>query len=168
MIYDFIEHFHLPHVFEDVIGFVDLEVPVDDLLVQEKVSNKFAQKIASIAIRKKVFITNHFFLILIYAQIGRTNMQINEIAKMPILMDEAHQINDAATAFFSNTFSPYRLSIYLSLVSETKMAKKDTAMLHSFNKYFKEICTYDKSDAILEKGHLYIKVPNATCDLKVA
>lgn len=151
LIYDFIEHFHLPHLFEDVIGFVDLEVPVDDLLVQEKISNKFAQKIASITTKKKVFVTNHFFLILIYAQIGRTNMQINEIAKMPILMDEAHQINDAATAFFSNTFSPYRLSIYLSLVSETKMAKKDTAMLHSFNKYFKEICTIDKSEAILEK-----------------
>lgn len=151
LIYDFIEHFHLPHLFEDVIGFVDLEVPVDDLLVQEKISNKFAQKIASIAGRKKVFITNHFFLILIYAQIGRTNLQINEIAKMPILMDEAHQISDAATAFFSNTFSPYRLSIYLSLVAETKMAKKDTAMLHSFNIYFKEICTIDKSEAILEK-----------------
>ena len=90
-------------------------------------------------------------MILIYAQIGRTNLQINEIAKMPILMDEAHQISDAATAFFSNTFSPYRLSIYLSLVAETKMAKKDTAMLHSFNIYFKEICTIDKSEAILEK-----------------
>lgn len=52
LIYDFIEHFHLPHVFEDVIGFVDLEVPVDDLLVQEKISNKFAQKIASITTKK--------------------------------------------------------------------------------------------------------------------
>mgnify|MGYP003621903755 FL=1 len=31
------------------------------------------------------------------------------------------------------------------------MAKKDTAMLHSFNIYFKEICTIDKSEAILEK-----------------
>lgn len=151
LIYDFVEHFQLPHVFEDVIGFVDIEIPVDELLVQEKISNKFSQKIASIVDRKKVFITNHFFLILIYAQIGRTNMQINKIAKIPILMDEAHQINDAATAFFSNTFSPYRLSIYLSLMAETKMAKKNKVMLHSFNKYFKEICTYNDSDVILEK-----------------
>jgi len=151
LIYDFIEYFQLPHLFEEVIGFVDLEIPVDELLIQEKVSNKFAQKISSIASRKKVYLTNHFFLILIYAQIGRTNMQINEIAKIPILIDEAHQLHDAATAFFTNTFSPFRLSIYLALVADSKVSKRDGNRLKDFTTYFKDLCTYDKSDVIVEK-----------------
>jgi len=39
---------------------VDLEVPVDDLLVQEKISNKFAQKIDLHCNEKKVLHNKSF------------------------------------------------------------------------------------------------------------
>lgn len=150
LVYHFIEYFNLSHVYEDIIGLVDYDLPVDELLIQKKLSNPFAEKIANIADSKKIYITNHFFFILIYAQIGRTNVEVNKIAKIPIFIDEAHQINDAATAFFSNSFSPYRLSIYLTLMSEASISKKDIVILKNFILYFKNICEKNDSDSIIE------------------
>jgi len=115
---------------EDVKAFEDVEIPVDELLVQEKLSNKFSQKISKIFKTKKIYITNHFYMILIYNQIGKDNLDINHISKVPLLIDEAHQLHGAANNFFTNTISLYRSMIYLGLLSKLKFSKKDLKILN--------------------------------------
>jgi len=150
LIFQFMEHFNLPHIFEDIISFEDIEIPVDELLIQKKLSNKFSQKISKIFKTKKVYITNHFYMILIYNQIGKDNLDINYISRVPLLLDEAHQLHGAANNFFTNTISLYRSMIYLGLLSKLKFSKKDIKVLTKYMHYFKDLCDEDDADFILK------------------
>lgn len=150
LIFQFMEYFNLPHIFEDIISFEDIEIPVDELLVQEKLSNKFSQKISKIFKTKKIYITNHFYMILIYNQIGKNNLDINHISKVPLLIDEAHQLHGAANNFFTNTISLYRSMIYLRLLSKLKFSKKDIKILTKYTHYFKDLCDEDDGEYILK------------------
>lgn len=116
--YDFINYFNILPELEEIIQQDD---DSDYATLEERREN--------IAVGNKIYITNHHYLISLY----RSLKEEHAFTSIPLLVDEAHELHQAAETIFMISFSPHRLSIYINTLlknSEDFITKKDKNLLY--------------------------------------
>lgn len=127
--YDFISDFDIDDAFE-------VEICQDE----ESDFRVLGERRQNIMAHRKIYITNHYYLIALYRSIKHDDA----FTRIPILVDEAHELRNAAQVIFSVSFSPYRLNAQLSAILDDdaigkgneKQLRQYTWLLDQMVKFF--------------------------------
>lgn len=141
LVSDFIETFSLSPDYSEAISISEFD----------NQEYSIGKRIEEIVLEPKVYITNHFYLLVMYRHcsviLNKESEKYSEHAesiklftKISLIIDEVHTLSDAATMLHSNRFSLFFSKILLqSLLSSKEISTKEMKILASFSSQIKEL-----------------------------
>ena len=102
----------------------------EDININDYIESfSMTSRINQIVSEKKIYITNHHYY-LIAAKLLKSN---SELFNIPLLIDEVHLLNDAATSILSNKFSLFTTQIELDRkIEDELLAQKHKKLIINF------------------------------------
>ena len=134
LVSEFMEYFKISPDYSALIANMDMQSAGEDF--------SMLQRLEKVTKEPKIYITNHSFLLVLYKYCStylkkvnyNENLEIDEeklntideVRAIPLIIDEVHTLNDAASLLYSDKFSLRLTELLLTKISNSNVIKKST------------------------------------------